>query len=353
MEVRRIVVGMLACALTAVGCASDDGVVALPSPSSEASTSSAVAAAPARSAGCGASTAVVGETTETMASDEDQRTYVQHVPTGYDPDTPTPVVLDFHGYAEGAEVHTEMSSLGAHGDEEGFVTITPQGIGAVPEWLTDLGSRDLGFVGDLLDEIEAEICVDLDRVYSTGLSNGARLTSAIACTYGDRIAAVATVAGVRRIEGCTFSRAVPVVAFHGTADDVVPYTGGLGEGNLDAPAPDGSGRPWRDTLTPDEIAELDAADPPTPEVMAAWAERNGCDGGTTEDEVATAVTRITWDCPADGTTELYRITGGGHTWPGSALSVQLASALGPTTTAIDANEVMWAFFQDHPRPAVG
>lgn len=347
MAVSRSAIGVLACALAIVGCAADDGAPA--SPSSKQPTD----VAPAGSAGCGTSTAVAGETRETVTSGAEERWYLQHLPTDYDPDTPTPVVLDFHGYGEGAEVHTDMSSLGAYGDEQGFVTITPQGIGAVAEWLTELGRRDLDFVGDLLDEVEADLCIDTDRVYATGLSSGARLTSAIACVHGDRIAAVAAVSGVRRIAGCTFSRPVPVVAFHGTADDVVPYTGGLGEGNLDAPAPDGSGRPWRDTLTEEQIEELDAADPPTLEVMAAWAERNGCADETTETGTGPDVTRITWDCPADGTTELYRITDGGHTWPGSDLSVQLAGLLGPTTMTIDANEIMWAFFQDHPRPAAG
>ncbi len=354
MAVRRIAI-VSVCLLVAVACSADDsdaeGVEDDPAPATTTTVADPAEVEPVGSAGCGGSAATPGETRETTTSGDEERWYLQRVPTGYDPATPTPVVLDFHGYNEGAEVHADMSALGEYGDREGFVTITPQGIGAVPEWITELGSADLAFVGDLLDEVEADLCVDTSRVFSTGLSNGARLTSAIACTYGDRIAAVATVSGVRRIEGCRFTRPIPVVAFHGTADDVVPYTGGVGEGNLDAPAPDGSGRPWRDTLTADELAELNAADPPTPEVMAAWAERNGCGADTTDRDVGADVTVITWDCPVEGATDLYRITDGGHTWPGSDLSAQLEDLLGHTTTTIDANEVMWAFFEDHPLPA--
>ncbi|CAN5455575.1 PHB depolymerase family esterase [soil metagenome] len=288
-----------------------------------------------------------------MTSGGDQRWYLQAVPASYEATTPTPVVLDFHGYGEGAELHQDMSDLRTLGGQEGFITVTPQGLGDPPQWTTTLGSPDLAFVGDLIDQVEADLCVDTNRVFSTGLSNGARLTSAIACQYGDRIAAAATVSGVRAIDGCEFSRPVPVLAFHGTADDTVPFEGGLGEGNLDAPAPDGSGRPWRDTLTDDEIRELGAKERPIPEVMADWAERNGCGADTTEREEASDVTAVVWDCPADGSTELLRITGGGHTWPGSTLSQDLVGVLGHTTMTIDADELMWAFFEDHPLSGTG
>lgn len=349
---RKIMVVGLVCALAFVGCSSEgsDGVAPLRSTTSIATD---VTGRPiAGSAGCG-STAIAGETEETMESGATERRFFQAIPPGYEAEVPMPVVLDFHGYGEGAELHLKMSNLGALGAAEGFIVITPQGLGEPPQWATELDSADLVFVGDLLDEVEVSLCVDLDRVYSTGYSNGARLTSAIACAYGDRVAAVSTVAGVRTIDGCAFTRPVPMVSFHGTADDVVPYEGGLGEGNLDAPAPDGSDRTWRESLTDEEIRELDAAERPTVEIVAAWAERNGCTTDATEESETADVTRITWDCPEAGATELHRITEGGHTWPGSALSSDLEGVLGPTTMTIDANEIMWAFFEDHPLPAAG
>src|SRR5262249_50287918 len=145
----------------------------------------------------------------------------RHVPTGYDAKQPTPVVLDLHGYSEGATVHTKMSDLGAYGDQKGFITITPQGTGVVPRWDTSFDSPDMNYIGDLLDEVDGSLCVALDRVFVTGLSNGAFLTSAVACRYADRIAAAAPVAGIREIDGCKPARPVPVVAFHGTADTFV------------------------------------------------------------------------------------------------------------------------------------
>jgi polyhydroxybutyrate depolymerase len=255
-----------------------------------------------------------------------------------------PLVLDIHGYAEGAAIHARMSELGALGDTKGFVTITPHGLGAIPRWGTALDGADVTFVGELLDEVGRDLCVDERRVYVTGLSNGAFMTSALACKYADRIAAAAPVAGIREIEGCDPSRPVPVVAFHGTEDGFVSYDGGLGEDALDLPAPDGSGRTLRD-LGAGEAEE--ASGPSVPEIVAGWAERNGCEGEPEERPVADDVTLIAHPCPV-APVRLYRVTGGGHSWPGSEFSRQIENVVGTTTFSISANDVMWEFFSAHP-----
>ena len=80
-------------------------------------------------------------------------------------------------------------------------------------------------------------------------------------------------------------------------------------------------------------------------------ERNHCAGKPKETNVASDVTLVSYRCPKHADVELYRITGGGHTWPGSEFSRQVESILGPTTFSINANEVMWKFFEAHPRRA--
>ena len=45
---------------------------------------------------------------------------------------------------------------------------------------------------------------------------------------------------------------------------------------------------------------------------------------------------------------LYKIIGGGHTWPGQPHARLL---LGPTTTEISANDLMWEFFRFHVKGA--
>ncbi len=305
----------------------------------------AVAAKP--SPGCRASTPVApGETRVNTTSQGAARWYIRHVPPSYDPHVPMPVVLDLHGYEEGAVVHTKMSGLGPYGDAHGFVTITPQGSGtAVALWNTDLHGADVAFIGNLLDEVDRTLCVDDNRVFVTGLSNGAFMTSAVACAYADRVAAAAPVAGIREIDGCTFARPVPVVAFHGTADPFVSYNGGLGPKALALPAPDGSGK----TLGQSGAAAAQTKGPSIPEITAAWATRNGCASAPpAERAVASDVTLLTWRCPADATVELYRVTDGGHAWPGSPFSRSIAAIVGRTTFSISANDVIWQFFQQHP-----
>lgn len=304
----------------------------------------------AKSSGCDSSGAAApGHTKQTLTSSGEERWYYQDVPaTSASDGAPMPVVFDFHGYSEGADVHLQMSDLTAFGDEKGFVTVTPQGTGAVVRWEATIGSKDETFFGEMLDQVESQLCVDTNRIYVTGLSNGAFMTSAIACQFSDRVAAVAPVAGVRNLAGCATKRAVPIVAFHGTADGFVAFDGGIGEKGLDLPAPDGSGKTLRETLTPEQLKSGGADSVPT--IMAAWAKRNGCTPKTKETPVAADVTTVTFACPAGHETVLYRVTDGGHTWPGSTFSQAIESVVGHTTMNVNADEVMWDFFVAHPLP---
>jgi polyhydroxybutyrate depolymerase len=329
-------------ALVAASCSSG-GNTSSSSASSGPAAPAAVAARP--SSGCTSATPVsAGEEKVTLDAGGTSRWYFRHVPPGHDGKRPTPLVLDIHGYSEGALVHTKLSGLGPYGDQHGFVTITPQGRGPVPMWDTTLGGVDLQFVGTLLDSLDRTLCVDDARVFVTGLSNGAFMTSAVACAYADRVAAAAPVAGIRDIEGCRPSRAVPVVAFHGTEDPYVAFEGGLGPKALALPAPDGSGK----TLAQEGLANTNKG-PSITEITAAWAKRNRCTAPPTEQPVASDVAVVRFKCPVGAEAELYRITGGGHSWPGSEFSKGIASVVGPTTMSISANDVMWSFFTQHPR----
>ncbi len=281
-----------------------------------------------------------------LVSDGLPRTYLQHVPPVYDGRHPVPVVVDLHGYGEGSAIESQLTGFGAYGDTNGFVTVTPQGRGPNPFWDSSFGSPDVRFVGDLLDHVERTLCIDQRRIYVTGYSNGAFLTSSVACVYANRVAAVAPVAGIEAPSGCKPQRRVPVVAFHGTADQDVAYTGGLGPKGLALPAPDGSGR----TLAQTGFFGLNPHGPSVPQILAAWANRNGCSAKPTAQPVASDVTLLRYRCPAGADTELYRVTGGGHAWPGSQFSAAVASITGPTTRSISATAVIWRFFRAHALP---
>jgi polyhydroxybutyrate depolymerase len=298
------------------------------------------------SAGCNTAVVAPGAERVDTASGGAPRWYVRHVPPSYDGKKPTALVVDLHGYLEGAELHETNSGLGAFGDTHGFVTITPQGSGAVvPGWDVEIGAPDVRFIGDLLDEAGRTLCIDDRRVFVAGFSNGAFLASTLACVYADRIAAIAPVAALRNPPGCKPVRPVPIVTFAGTGDEFVAFTGGLGPRAQTASANDGTGRMLGETSG----GKLVARSASMPKITAAWAKRNGCAAKPKERSVASDVTLVSYRCPQRADVELYRIDGSGHTWPGSEFSRQIEFAVGPTTFSINANEVMWSFFEAHPR----
>lgn len=264
---------------------------------------------------------------------------------------PWPVVVDLHGYLETASLQEDISGLGAYGDHHGFVTITPQVDYSVQHWDDDADSADVRFLGTLLTHVEDALCVDEARIYVTGYSNGAFMTSRLACQYSTRVAAVAPVAGLQDYPDCHAARPVPVVTFHGTADPFVSFTGGPGPKALLLPAPNGSGLNVVQEAEQDPHADIPAPiGQPIPVQVAGWARRNGCRSAPARRRIGTDVTLIAYHCPATASVEFYEVTGGGHTWPGSRVSASLASVTGKTTFTVSADEVMWRFFEAHPLP---
>jgi polyhydroxybutyrate depolymerase len=174
-----------------------------------------------------------------------------------------------------------------------------------------------------------------------GFSNGGYMSSRLACDLADRIAAITTVAATTHPDDCDPSRAVPVQAFHGTADRVVPFEGG-GSALLD------SFEQASDLGGPAAEARLQAAAEllglAIPDEVGEWAAANGCSGETSS-PAGEEVTLITYQgCEAP--VLLYVVEGGGHSWPGSQAS-RAVPALGHTTVDVDATRLAWEFFQQH------
>jgi polyhydroxybutyrate depolymerase len=270
-----------------------------------------------------------------------ERRFLTSAPAWAEGDDPLPLVLDFHGLAEGADIHARMTQLGPLGVEEGFVTLFPHATGSPVLWDVDpvvADNTDLQFIGALLDRIEGERCIDTSRVYATGLSNGAMMSSIVACAMSDRIAAIAPVSGVALPEGCAPSHPMPVLTFHGTADPILQFNGGIGAlitggltGGGDAPAT---------TLPP---ADLEG--PGYPDTVRRWAELDGCEDTFEDEAVSDTVTRRAYDCPDDAPVEFVIVDGGGHSWPSSEFSRSIEDVVGPTTFDIDASQEIWTFFQ--------
>ena len=270
------------------------------------------------------------------------RDYLLHVPASYTGDETVPLVLNFHGLGPNATDQANLSNLPAKADVEGFIVVGSQGLGStlIPtaHWNvvlapTSIGEADdLGFVIDLLDALEAELCIDPEHVFVAGMSNGAEMASRLACSLSHRIAAVAPVAGVYfpplsaeipEAPGCPDTAGpVSIIAFHGDADTIVPFNGGMGD-------LEGIQLTFRDI---DDV------------IMPEWAANNGCRTTPEEQQVTEHVRLLRYPgCDQGAGLELYVVAGGRHQWPGAEDFPQPDAA-----DEISATDLMWDFFQAHP-----
>lgn len=265
-----------------------------------------------------------GHFNESVASGGLTRTYIVHVPAGYDGATRAPVVLLFHGFALGADFMELYTGIADAADAGGFIAVIPNGQGSPSFWNTGMpgAADDVAFVRDLLAKLDGELCVDPARVYAAGFSNGGGMAQLLSCDMPDRIAAVAVVASTH----LTCTPHTPVVAFHGDSDPVQRFDGGVGIDVGEPPGVTGTPAPVRTRL-------------------ADWAAALGCDATPTASHPGPDVDLSTFSRCSGGGADvlLYVIVGGGHTWPGGTAS------LGATTRTISATSLMWEFFAAHPR----
>ncbi len=247
--------------------------------------------------------------------------------------------------------HKEYVQMDVLADERGFLVVYPNGTGPFEDRLLtwnagtccgyarDNQIDDIEFVRVLLDDLGAQIPIDAERVYATGLSNGAMMSYRLAAEAPDRISAIAPVAGAMVAgEDFTPSQPVPVLHIHSVDDPRALYDGGLGP-----PFPFTNARVFHK---------------PVEEVVATWVAHNGCASQPVVEEVLTGepetqnegqtATRISYgNCTAGANVVLWKMTVAGHVWPGGTPDY-LTRVLGPSTDLIDANQEMWAFFSQLP-----
>lgn len=362
---------LLVLVAAAGACGGDDGSRAAPSTGAPATGDRAapgpsVATVPAPpdvpaapSPGCapgadaGAGVAVPGTADRSLEHAGVTRTWRQLVPPSYDGAAPVPLVVVLHGLSSPADL--ALQQMAEHAEAHGYLLVAPQGTGPVPHWNIRAASDDaddVGFLRALLDAAGRELCVDTNRVFMAGMSNGAGMTSLAACQLSDVVAAFAPVAGLHGPDTCEpGGRPAPIVAFHGTDDRFLPLGGGFG--SAVAFFSDPSVRPY-DPGAPTSTAPADPDVYPSPDrrdALAAWARHNGCSSGPERTRVSDEVRHLAYrDCDGDADVELYIVEGGGHTWPGDRVLEGARAIVGASTDDIVANDVMWEFFLAHPLP---
>lgn len=270
-----------------------------------------------------------------------------YIPSAYTGEEPWPLVLNFHGAL------IDIDGQVAHGMNEtaetkGFLVAYPQGMEVKLNnpLLPDRGSgwniggglsenEDLAFINSLLDKIEADYNIDPARIYATGFSMGGMMSYYLACSFPDRIAGVASVAGglskPGRLYDCEPERAIPVLHIHGTDDPLTNYFP-----TTDSPlfSAEGTTQFWVDNNNcTDDPVETEAPDTDT------------------EDESTVTIFHHN-DCAEGAEVLLYRVNEGRHSWPGTPVPPPTAGAgvfiIGKANMDINANEVILDFFGRHP-----
>lgn len=170
------------------------------------------------------------------------RTFLTHLPKGYNSSLKYPLVLAFHGGGPfGYQSIQTQSRLSQKADSSGFIVVYPEGVkvagnrtwnaGGCCTPSTSLNIDDVGFVNFLLNNLLANKPIDTTRVYATGFSNGALLCYRLANQLTNRFAAIAPVAGDLMYYPWTPSRAIPIISFHSYQDLNVKYFGGITVGS--------------------------------------------------------------------------------------------------------------------------
>jgi polyhydroxybutyrate depolymerase len=265
-----------------------------------------------------------------------------HVPPGYDPGHPAPLVLAFHGGGGSAAFMADDSRYGLQreADRDGFIVAFPNGASRLPGgrfatwnaggccgYARDQGSDDVGFARAVVGAIEARYAVDASRVFATGMSNGGMMAHRLACDAADVFRAVASVAGTDATMHCSPSRPVSVLHIHARDDDHVRFDGGAGPGA------------FRDRQSVMDFISV-------PETIARWVRRDQCSGGPQRVlQVQGAYCDAYKACAGGAQVELCVTDTGGHSWPGAD---RVRRGKEAASTALDASATIWKFFASQP-----
>ena len=351
----RFVALLAALALLAAACGSDEDSagdapiaapststsIAAPSTTAPSTTASSTTAPAANEDPCTLAVDTPAKVTSTLVSSGNSYSYTTEIPSGYSPNNPSPLVFIFHGRGSNGGKIVKKIRYAELAEQENFVLVYPTALNIlntgtsweVPQFDTDFRD-DVQFVRDLVETVNADLCIDTDRIYAVGSSNGGYFVSSLVCEMADVFAAVIMSAGITHYEGCSPSQPVALLEIHGDEDATVPYFGGgsvMQEGRsavvfslFDAQVVED----FFNQVVPDEVAEF-AADFGCTEV--------------TESEVTSDVRLIAHTGCADPSVEVlhYRVLGSGHGWAGSGKRNSQGEL--KSTLSFDLTSESWAF----------
>jgi polyhydroxybutyrate depolymerase len=254
------------------------------------------------------------------------RSYRLYVPAAYTGTTARPLILNLHGYSSNASEQQLYSNFSPIADTANFLMVYPQGTMYMgqPYWNAGLvsgGVNDIEFLSQLIDTISASYNVDANSVFSCGMSNGGYMSQTLACELSNKVAAIASVTGSMfssQHAVCAPPRPVPMMQIHGTSDGTVNYYGSAGSLSID-------------------------------QLVSFWVDHNDCNPTAVMTPVPNTSTsdgctaeRYVYSGGASGSSvELFKVNGGGHTWPGAPFII------GVTNQDFSASKEIWRFFRKY------
>ena len=167
-----------------------------------------------------------------------ERQLYVYIPESYSESSePVPLLFSLHGYTSRAIWNLGYTGFQPLADQDNFMVIYPQGSilnttgqthWNVGGWTIGSTTDDVDFIESLIDWFGANYNINLDRVYSTGMSNGGFMSYHLACNLSSKIAAIASVTGSmtnQTYNSCNPIHPTSVLQIHGSSDTTVPYAG--------------------------------------------------------------------------------------------------------------------------------
>ena len=239
------------------------------------------------------------------------------------------LILNLHGYGSNALEQMQYTGLDnyTNSKENNFILIHPQGAplntaltSSTSHWNSGawtIGSTvdDVDFIDTIINLVSEKYDINVNRIYSTGMSNGGFMSYHLACNLSSKIAAIASITGSmskQTLESCNPEHPTPVLQIHGTLDGTVPFDGNSAIGME-----------------------------PIEKVMTYWQEYNSCDvepliSVTDFFELGSSVEHWQYfNCLNNVQVELYKIDGMWHTWPQE------------DRFGISASQTIWDFFNTY------
>lgn len=278
-----------------------------------------------------------GDYTFSLQHQSQTRKYRVHIPKHYNKAQATPLVLSLHG--GGGNMHYQADDAYYHliskSDQAGFIAVFPNGYsrlrsGKFATWnagiccgkARDAQVDDVGFIQKVVADIKTKANIDPQRVYANGMSNGGMMSYRLACELADTFAAIAAVAGTDGTQHCTPSKPIAILHIHALDDERVLFNGGSGV---------------KSQTHADFVS--------VPDTMSKWMKLNACNPTPQRVlQVNGAYCEEYSACQHHTHVKLCVTESGGHAWPGGS---KVRGGAG--TTAINANDIIWAFYQANPR----